>query len=188
MAIEDQPWRNEAVLLSPEGEFYSPAYAKNHAPPGEPRSVTAGVYPVYATSLGRLAAEICHDANYTDVTRKLTQNGASLISAGLNEFGGFGEQYWTNVTFRAVENRAAMVVTARETGSAIIDPNGHQVALSLAPHGEQAILVGDVPLGTDSAPYTSLGDILGWLCLAGFVFFIIFQTVTERRMKKAAKS
>jgi predicted amidohydrolase len=46
--------------------------------------------------LGRLATEICHDANYTDVTRKLVSNGAQLISAGLNEFGGFGEQYWTN--------------------------------------------------------------------------------------------
>ena len=29
VSIEGQPWRNEAVLLSPEGQF-SPVYVKNH--------------------------------------------------------------------------------------------------------------------------------------------------------------
>jgi len=184
--VEGEPWRNEAVLLSPSGEF-SDVYAKNHAPPGEPLSPTAGAYPVYDTPLGRLAAMICHDANYTDVARKLTRNGAQLIAAALSEMGGFGEQYWTNVTFRAVENRAAMVVTARETGSAIIDPYGRQVALNLNP-GEQVILVGDVSLGSGNAPYTSLGDLLGWISLGAYVFFVVFQIVTERRAKQATKS
>ncbi len=184
--VEGEPWRNEAVLLSPSGEF-SDVYAKNHAPPGEPLSPTAGAYPVYDTPLGRLAAMICHDANYTDVARKLTRNGAQLISASLNEFGGFGEQYWTNVTFRAVENRAAMVVTTRQTGSAIIDPYGRQVALNLNP-GEQVVLVGDVSLGSGNTPFLYLGDWLGWIALACYIFFVVFQIMTERRAKKAAKS
>jgi apolipoprotein N-acyltransferase len=182
--VEGEPWRNEAVLLSPSGEF-SEVYAKNHAPPGEPLSPTAGAYPVYDTPLGRLAAMICHDGNYTDVARKLTRNGAQLTSASLNEFGGFGEQYWTNVTFRAVENRTSMVVTARQTGSAIIDPYGRQVTLTLNP-GEQTVLVGDVSLGSgDGTLFTTLGDWLGWLSLAGWIFFVIFQTVEERQQKKA---
>jgi len=185
--VEGEPWRNEAVLLSPSGEF-SDVYAKNHAPPGEPLSPTAGAYPVYDTPLGRLAAMICHDANYTDVARKLTRNGAQLISASLNEFGGFGEQYWTNVTFRAVENRAAMVVTTRQTGSAIIDPYGRQVALNLNPDGEQVILVGDVSLGSGNTPFLYLDDWLGWISLAAYIFFVVFQIMTERRAKKTAKS
>ena len=182
--VEDEPWRNEAVLLSPSGEF-SDVYAKNHAPPGEPLSPTAGAYPVFDTPVGRLAAMICHDANYTDVARRLARNGARLISASLNEFGGFGEQYWTNATFRAVENQVAVVVTARETGSAIIDPHGRQVALTIKPH-EEAILVDDVTLGKGGAPYTTLGDWLGWLSLAAYVGFVVFQIVEERRTKPAA--
>jgi apolipoprotein N-acyltransferase len=183
-AVEGEPWRNEAILLYPSGAF-SDVYAKNHAPPGEPLSPTAGAYPVYDTPLGRLAALICHDGNYTDVARKLTRNGAQLISASLNEFGGFGEQYWTNVTFRAVENRTAMVVTARETGSAIIDPYGRQVALTLNP-GEQVVLVGDVSLGSGNGThFTTLGDWLGWLSLAGWVFFVVLQTAEKRRHKKS---
>ena len=186
-AYEGEPFRNEAVLLAPSGEF-SDVYAKNHVPPGEPLSPTAGAYPVYDTPLGRLATMICHDANYTDVARKLTRNGAQLIAAALSEMGGFGEQYWTNVTFRAVENRAAMVVTARETGSAIIDPYGRQVALNLNPDGEQVILVGDVSLGAGNTLFLYLGDWLGWISLGAYAFFVVFQIVTERRAKKAAKS
>ena len=186
-AVEGEPWRNEAVLLSPSGEF-SDVYAKNHAPPGEPLSPTAGGYPVYNTPLGRLAAMICHDGNYTDVARKLTRNGAQLVGAGLNEFGGFGEQYWTNITFRAVENHTAMVVTSRQTGSAIIDPYGRQMALTLEP-GEQVVLLGDVSLGSGNGTlYTTLGDWLGWVSLAGFIFFMIYPGIVKKRQEKQATS
>ena len=185
---EDQPWRNETVLLAPSGEFYNPPYSKSHAPPGEDRSLHAGSYPVFDTPLGSLAALICHDGNYTDVARKLSGNGAQLVSAGLNEFGtigGFGEQYWTNMTFRAVENRSAMVVIARQTGSAIIDPYGRQVALDITPNS-QVVLVGDVNLGSSPTLYTALGDVLGWLSLAGYIVMMVFQIRVQNRLKKAS--
>jgi len=182
-SVTDNEWRNEAVMLSPTGEF-SQVYGKNHVF-GEPPTPTAGVYPVFDTPLGRLATLICHDANYTDVARRLTKNGAQLIASPINEFGGFGEQYWTNVTFRALENRAAMVFTGRATNSGIIDSYGRQVALAINLDGEQVTLVVDVPLGSGNAPLVRLGDWLGWICLGGLVIFLVFQAVTERRAKKA---
>ena len=54
--------------------------------------------------------------------------------------------------------------------------------------GEQVVLVGDVSLGSGNTPFLYLGDWLGWIALAGYIFFVVFQTVTERRAKKAAKS
>lgn len=186
VAIEGQDWRNESVLLSPSGEF-SAVYGKNEVPPGEPPTPTAGVYPVFATSLGQLATMICHDANYTHAARKLAANGAQLVSSGLNEFGGFGEQYWTNVSFRAIENRTAMIVTARETGSAIINADGSLSALDIEA-GKHRILVGDVTLGSGNAPYTSAGDILGWVSMAALIGFMVYQAFVERQAKKASVS
>ena len=185
-AVENgrDPFRNEAVLLTPAGEFLD-VYAKNHAPPGEPLSPTAGVYPIYDTPLGKLATLICHDANYTDVARKLTRNGAQLIAAPYSEFGGFGEQLWTNVLFRAVENRTTMVLTGVATVSGIIDPYGRLIALDVNPTGEQLTLVEDVSLGSGNTPFLYLGDWLGWLSLGAYVLMILFQIVTERRAKKA---
>ncbi len=185
---EGEPYRNESVLLAPDGTF-SEAYGKNHTwATGEPPVATAGVFPVYDTPLGQLAGLICHDANYTDIARKLTINGAQLIAAPYREFGGFGEQAWTNVLFRAVENRTAMVISGVSTVSGIINPDGSLVALDTDIDGSRLILVGDVTLGHDSAPYTRLGDILGWFSLAGYVFFMIFPIVISLRAKKAARA
>ncbi len=184
VAQEGEPWRNEAVLLTPAGEFLA-VYGKNHAF-GEPPSAMRGVYPVYGTPLGRLATLICHDANYTDVARRLTTNGAQLIAAPIREFGGFGHQYWTNVLFRAVEKRTAMVVSGVATISAIINPDGSIVALDDDSSGSRVTVVGDATLGSGPTPYSSLGDILGWVSMAAFAFFIVFQVVTERRAKRAA--
>ncbi len=188
VATEGQPWRNEAVMLSPAGEF-SAVYGKFHTwMIGEPPTPSAGVFPVFDSLLGKLATEICHDANYTDVTRKLVANGAQLIAAPYREFGGFGEQAWTNALFRAVENRAAVVISGVSTVSGLINPDGSLAALDTDINGSRRTLVGDVALGSGKAPYTYIGDVLGWASLAGYVFFMVFQGVVEGRAKKAAKA
>ncbi len=69
-------WRNEMVMLTPEGKFLD-IYGKNHpTSPGEPPIITAGVYPVYDTPLGHLATIICNDVHWTDTSRILANNGA----------------------------------------------------------------------------------------------------------------
>jgi apolipoprotein N-acyltransferase len=188
VGIEGQEWRNESVMLSPAGEF-SQVYGKNHTwLIGEPDTPSAGVFPVYDTPIGKLAGMICHDANYTDIARKLTANGAQIIAAPYREFGGFGEQAWTNALFRAVENRTAVVISGVATVSGIFNPDGSIVALDTDIDGSRVTLVGDVTLGADHAPYTSLGDILGWATLVGYVFFMFYPSVVEKRMKKVAQS
>jgi apolipoprotein N-acyltransferase len=184
---EGEPSRNQAVLLSPDGSF-SAVYNKTHIPPGEAYAVKGGTFPVFATPLGKLASMICHDGNYTDIARNLTRNGAQLIAAAFKEFPGFGEQLWTNITFRAVENRVAMVVTGATSVAVIIDPYGRQIALDVDKDGSRSILVGDVSLGSGKGtPYTSLGDILGWAMMAGLAAFIIYSAVNGKQAKKAAK-
>ena len=185
---EGEPSRNQAVLLSPEGSF-SAVYNKTHIPPGESYDVKGGTFPVFDTPLGKLASMICHDGNYTDIARNLTQNEAQLIAAPFKEFPGFGEQLWTNTTFRAVENRVAVVVTGATSVAAIIDPYGRQIALDVDKDGSRSILVSDVSLGSGKGtPYTSLGDILGWATMAGLAAFIIYSGVNGRQAKKSRRS
>lgn len=179
--VTEDGWRNEAILLTPQGEFLQ-YYGKFHVF-GEPPTSTAGPLPVYDTELGRLATVICHDANYTDITRKLSRSGAQLIAAPFREFGGFGEQLWTNVVFRAVENRTAMVVTGVATISGVVDPYGRLAALNSNIQGERLVTIADVSPGEGNTFYSRFGDWLGWVCMAGFIFFMIFQSMVEKRMK-----
>ncbi|MBN2548455.1 MAG: carbon-nitrogen hydrolase family protein [Anaerolineales bacterium] len=177
-------WRNEAVMLTPEGEFLQ-VYGKNHATsPGEPPILTAGVYPVYDTSLGRLATIICNDVHWTDTSRRLARDGAQLISVPTLEIPGIALEQVAQSVLRAVENRVAVVKTDVAYAAAIIDPYGRIIALrDGSPDGAAFALTADVPLGTSAAPYTRLGDWVGWLCLAGFVFFTGFQEVSKRQGK-----
>jgi apolipoprotein N-acyltransferase len=187
---KDEPRRNQVVLLSPEGVF-SEAYNKTHIPPGERYDVKGGTFPVFATNFGNMAALICADGNYTDVARKLTQNGARLIAAPYLEFPGFGEQLWQNMTFRAVENQTSVVVTGATSVAAIITPYGRLVALDVDKDGSELVLIGDVSLGSGKGTlYTSLGDILGWAALVGLAVFLVIvvalgiQAKVKRRGKQ----
>jgi apolipoprotein N-acyltransferase len=185
---EGEPRRNQAVLLGPDGTF-SEVYNKTHIPPGEAYDLPGGVFPVFDSSYGRMGTLICADGNYTDVSRALTGNGAQLIAAPYKEFPGFGEQLWQNVTFRAVENQTAMVVTGATSVASIIDPYGRQVALDVNKEGSEVVLLGDVNLGRGLGTiYTTLGDILGWVSLAALVGFTVFQVVEGRKAKKASRA
>jgi apolipoprotein N-acyltransferase len=179
-------YHNEAVLLSPSGEF-GQIYGKNH-PAGEPRTVTAGNYPVNDTEIGKLATIICMDTNFTDSSRFLSRNGAQLIAAPTYDATpGIAEQMWTHAVMRTVENRVAMVKTGHRFGSAIIDPFGRLVKNSLTTEGEELILIDEVRLGTANTLVMRIPDWLGWVSLAGFVFFMVYMERYKKKQNQAAE-
>jgi apolipoprotein N-acyltransferase len=178
----DAGWRNEIVMLSPNGEF-SQVYGKNHVM-GEPRIISAGVYPVNETPLGNLTAIICHDGNFTDTSRIMARNGAQLVGDASFEWPGFSEHKYTHDVFRAVENRVAVIKADSSYSSAIIDPYGRIVDLGVLKSGGQQVLVSDVPLGTGKTVTTRLGDWLGWVALAGFAVFTAYMPIANWRAKR----
>ena len=175
-------WRNEAVMLMPSGEFSS-VYGKNFpSEPGEPRIVSAGVYPVWDTELGNLATIVCNDVNFTKTIRTAVRNGAQIVSVPTFEvFGpGIGWEQRTQVVLRAVENRVSIVKAEAAGVSVIVDPYGRILAQAKFPVRTANALVADVPLGTGGTPYNRLSDWMGWVTLVGMVGFSV---VTSRKQK-----
>jgi apolipoprotein N-acyltransferase len=189
--VNDDPrgWRNEAVMLTPSGEFL-PVYGKNHASsPGEPPIVTAGTYPVYTTSFGRVGTIVCNDVMYTDSSRILARNGAQLITVPTMETiaPGFHWEVGIQAVLRAVENRVATVKADVAYSAMIVDPYGRILARrDGAPDGEAFALVADVPLGTGKTLQARMGDWVGWLALAGFVVLAVIGNLSGKRGQKAA--
>jgi apolipoprotein N-acyltransferase len=184
--VSDDPrgWRNEMVLLTPEGEFLQ-VYGKNHgSSPGEGPIATAGVYPVYDTPFGQVATIICNDVNFTDTTRKLANNGAQLVAYPTWEVSmpGFHFELPVQGVLRGVENRVAIVKADTAFSAMISDPYGRILAQrDGSPDGEAFALVADVPLGTGKTLTARLGDWIGWLCLAGFIYFSILKGKVNRK-------
>lgn len=182
-------WRNEMVMLTPDGQFLD-VYGKNHpTSPGEPHIISSGVYPVYETSFGPVATLICNDVHYTDVSRILAGKGARLIAVPTLEAPGIALEQVAQSVMRAVENRVAIVKADVAYASAIIDPYGRIKALKNAsPEGGAFALVADVPLVKANTIFGVLGDWVGWLALGGFIFFMFLQIKTARRNKQATNN
>jgi len=175
---DDRGFRNEAAVLAPDGRFLG-VYGKAHPVVffGEPAGINAGKFPVYETPLGRLATIICFDLNFTGPAREVAQAGAQLVAVPSLDGPTLAHIQVTQLVFRAIENRAAMVKADVAYDSAVIDSYGRILTSTATPAGAAAVLVADVPLGRANAPYTRLGDWVGWLCLAGFAVFIILMRV-----------
>jgi apolipoprotein N-acyltransferase len=180
----EQGFRNEATVLAPSGEFLG-IYSKTHPTvfSGEPRSVGNHTYPVYDTSLGKLATMICFDADFPDVARRFSRQGTQVI-ADPSLFGSsIAEMPYTQIVFRAIENHTAIVMADVAYNSVIVDPFGRVLKLVITPGGSQALLIADVPLGIGNTLYSRFGDWLGWLSLAIMVFFVVTILMFSKKWK-----
>ena len=177
--VSEGEWRNEAVLLTPSGEFLE-VYGKNY-PSGEPRIVSSGVYPVYDTNLGRLAPIICNDVNYTAAARIPAAKGAQLVMVPTRMFAGVFKELPVQSVFRAVENRVATVTVDGAFRITMVDPYGRILADQSLPEGGANTLIADVPLGSPNTLYTRMGDWVGWLSLGCFIALAVVQEVTKRQ-------
>ncbi len=149
-------------------------------------SLTRGTYPLYDTPFGRIGTIICYDLDFTDTTRRVTRNGAQLILVPSHDWPAIATKHYTHLVFRAVENRVAMA-KADNSGndSVIIDPYGRVIAGAITPGGDRVgqVVIADVALGTGRSPAVRLGDWMGWVALAGTVFFIVYDLVTKAKTK-----
>jgi len=180
--------RNEVTLLSPEGNFLG-VYGKNHPVIFvNELSATRGTYPTYKTDHGEMGTIICYDLDFTDTARRVARNGAVLIAVPSGDWPGIAEKHYAHVVFRAVENRVAMVKVDRSYDSAIIDPYGRIVRSVVSREGEQSTLIADVTITRANPPQRYLGDWIGWLSLAGMVFFTILNLYTSLQIGCASHS
>lgn len=182
-----QGLRNEAVALSPQGEFLG-VYGKDHPLTflGE-GSLSRGNYPVYATEFGAFSTIICFDLNFNDTARQLAGAGAKLLAVPSNDWASLSTRQVAYLTFRAIENRVATVKADTQYDSLVINGRGDLVAARITSEGSQQVLVTDVPVGTSGTPYQQMGDWLGWVSLVGLVFFSVPNPLLKKRGKGGSR-
>ncbi|MDT7647712.1 MAG: apolipoprotein N-acyltransferase [Pseudonocardiales bacterium] len=155
------PWRGFFRLLSPYADR-----AGNFVPGNGPGVVTMAGIPV--------GVAICWEVAFDDLVNDSVRNGAQLLAVPTNN-ATFGEsdmtyQQLSMSRLRAVEHDRAVVVAATSGVSAIIAPDGAEVART--PVFTPAALVEQVPLRTTTTLATRLGAGPEWLlAVLGLVAF-----------------
>jgi apolipoprotein N-acyltransferase len=177
--------RNEATVISPDGEFLG-IYGQDHPIifTGE-AFITERTYPTYQTPFGTLATIICYDNAFTDTTRKLVRKGAQLVAHPTHDWHPMVIVDPLHDVFRAAENRVSIVKADWRYGSAIIDSYGRVLAASPTDRRTRMVLMADVPVPSSSGSlYTRAGDWFGVLCFLGMVAFIGYDFSWKESLQK----
>ncbi len=129
--------------------------------PGEP----GGVIQWGADKLG---VQICYETVFPELSRASVRNGAQVLITLTND-AWYGDssaphQLFSMAVFRAVENRRALVRAANTGISGFIDPAGRVV--SSTPLFQEAVAAWETPFLEELSPYTRIGDVFAWICIA----------------------
>ena len=129
-----------------------------------------------AASFGKIGILICFEGIFPEISREYVAHGAALLVNITNDawFGNSSApyQHLSMTVFRAVENRVPLVRSANTGITAIIDNRGH--VRGMTGLFREALLSGEVRLGSEKSLYTEYGDIFAWGCIALAIGIIVF--------------
>lgn len=166
---------NDATVIAPSGRYLG-VYGKQHPAimfGDDQTSVDAGTMPVYQTPFGRLATMICFDADFTDTARSAALHGAQILAVPTWDWEGQAPKHYGLLVFRAIENRLTIVKGEFSYDSVVIDPYGRMLASAITPKGTEETILARVPVGMGKTPLVSLGNLWGWLIVAGAVSTLV---------------
>jgi apolipoprotein N-acyltransferase len=168
-----RPLENKIVLVDPSGGVVF-SYLKSHPVAGWEESIMTpgdGHLPVAATSVGRVAAAICFDADFPEYVRAIGRAAADLWILPANDWEAIKESHFEMAVFRAIENGVPMVRAGSSGLSGAFDAWGR--VLSVTDHFSGArTMVAQVPVGAVRTLYPRIGDLFAWLCIAGVAIAI----------------
>lgn len=129
----------------------------------------------------RIATPVCFEATMPWVCRRLVGTDPSVaLMINLTNDGWFGtwtpgrEHHLLSARWRSIETGVSMVRAANTGISSVFDERGRVLALGardpitgleVLDQGA-GVRVVDVPISDGRTPYTRIGDIVGWVCLA----------------------
>ena len=133
---------------------------------------------------GKVGILICFEGIFPELARAYVQAGSRLLVNISNDAwykrSSAPYQHLSMTVFRAVENRVPLVRATNTGISAIIDSKGH--VRGMTPLFQEAILAGEVRLGTGDTFYSRYGDLFAISCLI-LSGFILLTTLMKKSKK-----
>jgi len=175
---------NRCVLINEIGHIEI-NYLKHHLAVGESYFMKKGPggVSVVDTPYGRIGITICRDLEFPVYVREAGKKKADILLSPAFDFPkGIMPSNTYNQMLRAVENGFSLVRSVNNGLSVAIDYHGRILSSMNYFTTSNEIMYADVPTTGTRTLYTQMGDIFAWLCIAGFVVFVVFS------IKGAAKT
>lgn len=139
------------------------------------------------TPYGRISGVVCWDADFPDTMRQIGKLDVDLLLISANDWRGVRNVHAEMAVFRAIENGVSVFRQTSNGVSLATDAYGRVLSRSDSYNG---VLVQDVlvPLNSTTTLYTTIGDVFGWLAVAGAAGVVAATWVRERAAKRAGKA
>ena len=189
---------NKLVLLDPAGTVLATHHKSIAVPGPEAALLVPGdrTLPVVATPIGKLGLGICFDLDFPALVRSAA--GADVLLIAAEDWPGITPYHSVMSQLRAIENGFSVVRAARygrsivadqlgRIGASLVDPAEPTAAGPPAPEGSQRwLLLGTVSASSAAAPYSRIGDVLGWLAVVGSLALCLLAALSAKARRVGA--
>ena len=167
------PWVNKLILLGPSGDTLR-EYLKARPSMLEPIKPGDGRIPIVDTPYGKIAGVICCDATFPGLIRRAGRAKVGLLLVPALVWEGVDPFYTHMNTFRAMENGFSFLQATGEGLSMAVDHQGRVLGAMDYRRTTPKIMIADIPIRHVNTLYVKIGDLFGWLCVAGLIIGVIF--------------
>jgi apolipoprotein N-acyltransferase len=141
------------------------------------------------TPYGKIAVSICRDMEFPHYMRQAGRANVDIMLSPSYE--------WpkglviNSVYMRTIENGFSLVRPTQEGITVAVDFNGSILNQMDSADLSDGIMYADVPTEGVNTIYTYIGDVLGWICVVGFLGFlplnVTLRATRNRKSKKEIK-
>lgn len=180
---DEEKGENKSLLIDNHGEIEA-EYVKHNLATGEGTWIKEGpgIIPVVDTPYGRVAIIICRDMEFPNYMRQASEQNADIVMAPSYE-----AIPSLTITYgqmlRTIEGGFSFVRATNNGLSVAADYNGQILSSLNFFTTSNDIMYADVPTKGVRTLYTYIGDVLAWLCVLGFVAFVVIAIKSRDNTK-----
>ena len=172
--------RNEAWWFAPDGHMAT-NYLKHFMAPPEREFVAGSEYPVNAIDGVNYGVAICKDMHFASLGRGFGARAAGVMLVPAWDFDADAWMAANMTKLRGVENGFAVVRSSRNGLLSVSDAYGRMLAVEKSERMPGTTLFATVKVGPRVPTiYTRIGDLLGWICVAGALLLIVASRLKPR--------
>jgi apolipoprotein N-acyltransferase len=190
VTIHDTPGRlvdNKLVVAGPSGDVVL-EHVKYGA--GRLEGIQPGdrVLRTFKSPFGVISGLVCWDADFPAIVRQAGRNGTDILLVPSNDNREIDPVHTQMAVYRAIENGVSLVRQVSNGLSMATDPYGRVVATMDHFTASERVMVAQVPTHGVFTLYSTIGDLFGWLAVAGSAGLVTWAIVVGVRRRRAARA
>jgi apolipoprotein N-acyltransferase len=176
LLLSESPFRyeNKYLMIDSTGKIlYS--YLKHQPVPGEPALKGTDPLQVVEVEGIKLGAVICYDYDFPYLAKEYGDINADIVAVPSSDWRGIDPLHTRMAAYRAIEQGHSLLRSTRFGLSAAINPYGEMSSQMSSFDKNNKIMIAQLPVKGIKTVYSTIGDILVYLCIAFILFFFILK-------------